>query len=132
MHNTCDCRRFEKTERKNFGFRIAKKGGKKPNPVRQSFAQLSGKLDKLEKVMKKKDTKKQKRRSNDSNSDSKQGIGWVGIGKVVINLGETCKKAEFTPPSPIKATSNDITSDKKDLSLTSVSNGNDVMIVRFF
>ena len=34
-------------------FRAAKKGGKKPNPTKQSFAQLSEKLDKLEKVLKK-------------------------------------------------------------------------------
>jgi hypothetical protein len=52
-------------------FCAAKKGGKKPNPTKQSFAQLSEKLDKLEKVIKKKDTKKRKRRSSDSNSDSK-------------------------------------------------------------
>ncbi len=51
-------------------FRATKKGGKKPNPVKQSFAQLSGKLDKLEKVIKKKDTKKRKHRSSDSDSDS--------------------------------------------------------------
>ncbi len=51
-------------------FRTAKKGRKKPNPTKQSFAQLSKKLDKLEKVLKKKDTKKQKRRSRDSYSNS--------------------------------------------------------------
>jgi hypothetical protein len=44
-----------------------------------------------------------------------------------MNLGETSKKTKFTPPSPIKATPNDITSDKKGLRLTSVSNGDDVM-----
>ena len=53
---------------------------------------MSKKLDKLEKVIKKKDTKKQKRRSSDSNSDSEYGIGSGSIGKLVINLGETCKK----------------------------------------
>ena len=51
-------------------FRAAKKGGKKPSPTKQSFAQLSKKLDKLEKVIKKKDTKKWKHRSSDSDSDS--------------------------------------------------------------
>ncbi len=55
---------------KKSDFRAAKKGGKKPNPTKQSFAQLSKKLDKLKKVIKKKDTKKQKRCSRDSNSDS--------------------------------------------------------------
>ena len=69
-HNTCDCSQFEKDGTEKFDFRAAKKGGKKPNPTRQSFAQLSKKLDKLEKVIKKKDTKKRKRRSSNSDSDS--------------------------------------------------------------
>ena len=92
-------------------------GGKKPNPVKQSVTQLSEKLDKLEKVTKKKDTKKQKHCRRDSDSGSKQGIGLGSIGKIVINLGETSKKTNFTPPSPVKAlkaTPKDVTSDKKE------------------
>ncbi len=50
------------------------------------------------------------------------------IEKVVINLGETCKKTKFTPPSLIKATTKDVTSNKKGLSLTSVSNNDDIMM----
>jgi hypothetical protein len=50
------------------------------------------------------------------------------IGKVVITLGETCKKIKFTPPSPIKATPNEITSNKKNFSMTSVSNEDDVLM----
>jgi hypothetical protein len=69
-HNTCDCRRFEKDGTEKSDFCAAKKGGKKPNPMKQSFAQLSKKLDKLEKVLNKKDTKKRKRRRSDSDSDS--------------------------------------------------------------
>jgi hypothetical protein len=61
---------LRKTEQKKSDFCTAKKGGKKPNPTNQSFAQLSKKLDKLEKVIEKKDTKKRKRRSSDSDSDS--------------------------------------------------------------
>jgi hypothetical protein len=57
MHNTRNCRRFEKDGTEKSDFRAAKKDGKKPNPTKQSFAQLSEKLDKLEKVIKKKDTK---------------------------------------------------------------------------
>jgi hypothetical protein len=80
-------------------------------------------------VIKKKDTKKWKHRSSDSDSDSELGIGSGSIGKVVINLGETHKKSKITPPpSPIKATTKDITNNKKGLSLTSVSNGDDVMM----
>ncbi len=58
MHNTRDCRRFEKDGTEKSDFRAAKKGGKKPSPTKQYFAQLSKKLDKLKKVLKKKDTKK--------------------------------------------------------------------------
>ncbi len=69
-HNTRDCRRFEKDGTEKSDFRAAKKGGKNHNPTKQSFAQLSNKLDKLEKVLKKRDTKTRKRRRIDSNSDS--------------------------------------------------------------
>ena len=69
-HNTRDCRRFEKDRTEKSDFCAAKKGGKKPNPTKQSFAQLSEKLDKLEKVLKKKDTKKRKRHRSNSDSDS--------------------------------------------------------------
>ncbi len=69
-YNTCDCRWFEKDGTEKPNFCAAKKGGKKPNPTKQSFAQLSKKLDKLEKVIKKKDTKKRKHCSSDSDSDS--------------------------------------------------------------
>ncbi len=70
-HNTRDCCRFEKDGTEKVDFRAAKKGRKKPSPTKQSFAQLSEKLDKLEKVLKKRDTKKRKRRRSDSDSDSK-------------------------------------------------------------
>jgi hypothetical protein len=69
-HNTHDCHCFEKDGTEKSDFRAAKKSRKKPNPTKQSFAQLSKKLDKLEKVIKKKDTKKQKCRSSDSDSNS--------------------------------------------------------------
>jgi len=56
-HNTRGCRRFEKDGMEKSDFRAAKKGGKNPNPTKQFFAQLSDKLDKLEKVLKKRDTR---------------------------------------------------------------------------
>ncbi len=43
-HNTRNCRRFEKDGTEKANFRAAEKGGKKPNPTKQSFAQLSKKL----------------------------------------------------------------------------------------
>jgi hypothetical protein len=69
-HNTRDCCRFKKDGTEKADFRAAKKGGKKPNPTKQPFAQLSEKMDKLEKVLKKRDTKKRKRCRSDSDSDS--------------------------------------------------------------
>jgi hypothetical protein len=61
---------LEKDRTEKSDFCAAKKGGKKPNLTKQSFAQLSEKLGKLEKVLKKRDTKKRKRRSSDSASNS--------------------------------------------------------------
>ncbi len=52
-HNTCDCCRFEKDRKEKSNFRAAKKGGKKANPVNQNFAQLTKKIAKLEKALKK-------------------------------------------------------------------------------
>ncbi len=49
--------------------RTPKRGGKKPNPASQSFAQLSKKLDKLEKGIKKQSAYSKKRCWDDSNSD---------------------------------------------------------------
>ncbi len=69
-HNTCDCRWFKKDGTEKSNFRAPKKGRKKNNPTKQSFTQLSKKLDKLEQVIKKRDTKKWMRRSSDSDSNS--------------------------------------------------------------
>jgi hypothetical protein len=70
MHATKDCRKSEKDGTAKADFRVAKKAGKKPNPAKQSFAQLSKKLDKLEKTLKKAFHKSKKRRRDDSNSNS--------------------------------------------------------------
>jgi hypothetical protein len=70
MHNTCDCCRFEKDGKEKSSFHAAKKGGYKSNPVNQNFAQLTYKIEKLEKALKKSGKKGQKRRYMDSNYDS--------------------------------------------------------------
>jgi hypothetical protein len=70
MHNICDCRRFEKDGKEKSNFRAAKKGGYKSNPINQSFAQLTNKIKKLEKALKKSGKKGQKRHYKDSNSNS--------------------------------------------------------------
>jgi hypothetical protein len=71
MHTTQatkDCRRYGMVKA---NFRAAKKAGKKPNPAKRLFAQLSKKLDKLEKTIKKASHKSKKRYRDDSHSDSK-------------------------------------------------------------
>ena len=76
-HNTRDCYWFEKDGTEKSDFCAANKGGKKPNPTKRSFPQLSKKLDQLEKVIKKKDTKKQKHCCSNSNSTPIRELGWV-------------------------------------------------------
>jgi hypothetical protein len=71
MHAIKDCRRYKKDGTAKTNFRATKKAGKKPNPAKQSFAQLSKNLDKLEKTLKKVSHKSKKRRRDDSDSDSK-------------------------------------------------------------
>ncbi len=69
-HNTCDCHRFEKDGKEKSNFCATKKGGKKANPINQNFVQLSEKINKLKKVLKKSCRKTRKRRYKDSDSDS--------------------------------------------------------------
>ncbi len=71
MHNTRDCCRFEKDGKEKSSFRAAKKGGYKSNPINQNFAQLTNKIKKLEKALKKSGKKGQKRHYKDSDSNSK-------------------------------------------------------------
>jgi hypothetical protein len=69
-HNTCECRRFEKDGKEKSDFRTAKKGGKKNYPVKNNFAQLTEKIEKLKKALKKSGKKGKKRHYEDSNSNS--------------------------------------------------------------
>ncbi len=50
-HTTKDCRKYKKDRMVKADFHTAKKAGKKPNPAKQSFAQLSEKLVKLKKTL---------------------------------------------------------------------------------
>jgi hypothetical protein len=52
-HATKVCRRYKQVGMVKADVRTAKKAGKKPNPAKQLFAQLSKKLDKLENTLKK-------------------------------------------------------------------------------
>ncbi len=69
-HNTRDCHRFEKDRTEKSSFCATKKGRKKNYPVNQNFAQLTEKIDKLEKALKKSSKKGKKCHYNDSDSDS--------------------------------------------------------------
>jgi hypothetical protein len=60
-------------------FCAAKKAGKKPNPAKQSFAQLSKKLDKLEKTLKEASHKSKKRQSDNSDLIANRKLGWVAL-----------------------------------------------------
>ncbi len=70
-HATKDCRKYEKDGTVKASFCTAKKAGKKPNPAKQSFAQLSKKLECLEKTLKKASHKSKKCHRDNSNSDCK-------------------------------------------------------------
>jgi hypothetical protein len=61
---------LRRTEQKKSSFRAIKKSRKKNYPVNQNFAQLSKKIDKLVKALKKSGKKGKKRHYEDSNSDS--------------------------------------------------------------
>jgi hypothetical protein len=70
MHNTGECRRFEKDGKEKSSVCATKKGGYNRNPVNQNFAQLTNKIEKLEKALKKSGKKGKKRHYEDSGSDS--------------------------------------------------------------
>jgi hypothetical protein len=70
MHNTSGCCRFEKNGKEKSSFHATKKGGYNQNPVNQNFAQLTSKIKKLEKALKKSSKKGKKRHYKDSNSNS--------------------------------------------------------------
>jgi hypothetical protein len=69
-HNTRDCRRFEKDGKEKFSFCATKKGRYKGNPGNQNFTQLTNKIKKLEKALKKSGKKGQKHHYKDSDSNS--------------------------------------------------------------
>jgi hypothetical protein len=69
-HTTCECCKYEKDGTEKSSFCAAKKGRKKNYPVNQNFAQLTNKVAKLEKALKKSRKKGKKRHYKDSNSNS--------------------------------------------------------------
>jgi hypothetical protein len=69
MHNTSKCRRFEKDRKEKSSFCAAKKGRYNQNHVNQNFSQLTNKIEKLEKALKKSGKKGKIRHYKDSNSN---------------------------------------------------------------
>jgi hypothetical protein len=69
-HNTHECCSFEKDGKEKANFCTAKKGSKKGNPINHNFVQLTEKIKKLEKALKKSDKKGKKRCYKDSDSNS--------------------------------------------------------------
>jgi hypothetical protein len=99
------------------------------NPVNQNFAQLTKKIEKLEKRLKKSGKKAQKRQYKDSNSDSEYEVGLSSSTRKVVKLGETIENTSFTPPSAMKVTPTTIASDSNDVSTASVNNTGDVIMM---
>jgi hypothetical protein len=52
-HSTGECRKYEKDGTEKASFCTAKKGGKRSYPLNQNFVQLTKKIEKLEKALKK-------------------------------------------------------------------------------
>ncbi len=71
MHMTRDCCKYEKDRTEKSSFHAAKKGGKKNYLVNQNFAQLTNKIKKLEKALKKSSKKGKKHHYEDTDSNSK-------------------------------------------------------------
>jgi hypothetical protein len=115
MHNTRDCCRFEKDGKEKSDFCAAKKGRKKGNPANHNFAQLTKKIEKLEKALKK-SGKKGKKRCYEST-------------KKIAKIRETVVQMSFTPHSPMKATPTAIASNSNDAITTSVSKAGDIMMM---
>jgi hypothetical protein len=70
MQATKDCCKYKKDGTLKANFCATKKAGKKSNPAKQSFAQLSKKLDRLEKTIMKASHKSKKRCRDNSDSNS--------------------------------------------------------------
>ena len=80
-HNTHDCCRFEKDGTEKSSFRATKKGGKKNYPVNQNFAQLTKKIKKLEKALKKSGKKARNATMRIVIPTLNRELGWVALGK---------------------------------------------------
>jgi hypothetical protein len=109
-------------------FCAAKQACKKPNLAKQSFAQLSKKLDKLEKTIKKASHKSKKRCRDNSNSNREYEIGLDSTRKLGLNIEKAFKRSTFTFPSPIKATPSESASDSNVVSDQKIASNQDIAL----
>jgi hypothetical protein len=80
-HTTRECRRFEKDGTEKSSLCAAKKGGKKNYPVNQNFTQLTKKIKKLEKALKKSGKKARNATMRIVIPTLNRELGWVALGK---------------------------------------------------
>ncbi len=80
-HSIGECRKYEKDGTLKASFRTAKKGGKKSYPSNQNFAQLTEKIEKLEKALKKSRKKVRNAATRIAIPTSNKKLGWVALGK---------------------------------------------------
>ena len=82
MHNTRDCCRFEKDKTEESNFCATKKSRKKGNPVNHNFAQLTKKIKKLEKALKRSSVRKvESAVMKIAIPTPNRELGWVAQGK---------------------------------------------------
>jgi hypothetical protein len=79
-HNTCECRGFEKDGKEKPDFCAAKKGGKKNSPVNHNFVQLTKKIKKLKKALKKSARKVRNAITRIVIPTLNKELGWVALG----------------------------------------------------
>jgi hypothetical protein len=80
-HMTCECYKYEKDGTEKSSFRATKKGGKINYPMNQNFAQLTKKIKKLEKALKKSGKKARNAIMRIAISTLNRELGWVALGK---------------------------------------------------
>jgi hypothetical protein len=80
-HTTRECPKYEKDGTEKSSFCAAKKGGKKNYPVNQNFAQLTDKIAKLEKALKKSGKKRRNAITRIAIPTPNRKLGWVALGK---------------------------------------------------
>ncbi len=80
-HRTYECSKYEKDGTEKSSFCATKKGGEKNYPVNQNFAQLTEKIDKLEKALKKSGKKVRNVVTRIAIPTPNRELGWVALRK---------------------------------------------------